>query len=304
MAGGKERFDINKMSYKYGKYYYGDFHATSDQIKRYKKIKSGDTHSGGSRSSDRLTPQKKYYKYFGSSTRLTGRNGYIANWARPLALEGGNKPEYAWKRVDFLKSDGSIGHDSSKRRWGAKINSGRLGAGGILKGSKDWVRQLQISVHQLMLNAEYFRIAVGHRAMKVFQNSFRYKRFYASQSQKWAALSSYTLRKRAKRGTGELILREYKDLYNSIKIEENSNGRTRIFTDIVPADSAHHKKRSVCYAGYHNEGKGTYGNGWGRHKPKPYIRRQFMGHSDEINKFAFEIMKRYLFDSVFMVKEI
>lgn len=94
----------------------------------------------------------------------------------------------------------------------------------------------------------------------------------------------------------------------SIKLKERVNLiTTRVYTDIVPANAAKHKKHSICYAGYHNEGKGTYGRGWNGHKPKPYIRRQFMGHSSHLDpykdSFMRKMMKMYLFDSVFLVKK-
>ena len=187
----------------------------------------------------------------------------------------------------------------------------RSGAGSsatILNGTKQWIRQIQISQYALRVQAENFRVVVGRRAMKVFQNSFKYQQFYSNRSRRWTPLSSYTLKKRARRGTGSRILKEYGDLYNSIKLDESAGvGRTRVYTDIVPANAGHHKKHSICYAGYHNEGKGTYGSAWNGHKPKPYVKRQFMGHSSYLNPFTDsfmrKMMKLYLFDSVFLMKK-
>lgn len=116
-------------------------------------------------------------------------------------------------------------------------------------------------------------------------------------------------KKRARRGTGNRILKEYGDLYNSIRIKEHAGlYRTRVYTDVVHANASHHKKHSICYAGYHNEGEGTYGSGWNGHKPKPYIRRQFMGHSSYLDpltdSFMRKMVKLYLFDSVFLIKKV
>ncbi len=300
----KEKFDPSKFSTRLGTLYYDGKTATQYRIKQYNKYVRG---AGG-----RFTSvPKQYSKYFSSGTRFTTRQGHIASWAKPLTLSGGSNPNYNWGRVNYRDFDGKIRRGSSSGRWGADINRGRRGASGattVLDGTKQWVRQIQISLHQLYINAENFRVVAGQRAIKVFQNSFKYQQFYSNHSNRWASLAPYTLNKRARRGTGSRILKEYGDLYNSIKIDERSSPyTTRVYTDIVHANAAHHKKHSICYAGYHNEGKGTYGSGWNGHKPKPYIRRQFMGHSSYLNPFSDNFMKKmmklYLFDNVFLVKK-
>lgn len=284
--------------------------ATPIEIKRYEKaMSSADTPQRTIRAK-KMQPQ--FNKYFGSSTRLREANNRLAKWAGPLSLRGGKDPIYNFERALF-EDGGEIRKDSDSRRWGANLNNLNrkdmdkpgTGISAILNGAREWIRQIQISKHQLSINAEYFRIAVGYRAQKVFQDSFKYQKFWASGSQPWAPLSTFTKKKRAKRGTGTRILKEYGDLYESIKMDENaSKGLTRIYTDIVKANPEHHKKHSICYAGYHNDPRpgDTYGNGWGKRRPKQYIRRQFMGHSDKIDSFAARIMKRYLFDSVFLIK--
>lgn len=249
----------------------------------------------------------RYGKYFSHGTKFSsGKSRHLAAWAKPLTLRGGANPNYNWSRGEFKGLDGKIKRGSSKVRWGANINSNTPAT--VLVGTKQWIRQLQISIHALHIQAEHFRIVVGQRAIKVFQNSFKYQQFYSSRTQRWRPLSAYTLKKRAARGTGNRILKEYGDLYNSIKIDENAGPMTtRVYTDIVPANAGHHKRHSICYAGYHNEGKGTYGSGWNGHKPKPYIRRQFMGHSSHLDpyrdSFMKKMMKMYLFDSVFLIKK-
>lgn len=261
-----------------------------------------------------LQVQSKYRSLFNAKTEFTTNNNRLKNWSRVLALRGGDNPVYDWRR-GYFKEGSVIRKDSSKRLWGANLNhlnkkdigKTNIGKGAILKGSKEWIRQIQISIHQLGINAESFRIAVGHRALKVFQDSFRYQQFWTTGSSKWPALSTFTKKKRAARGTGSKILREYGDLYQSIKLnEQESTNLTRIYTDKVEANDKHHKKHTLCYAGYHNNPRPghTYGNGWGRRKPRNYIQRQFMGHSDKIDSFAFSVMKRYLFDSVFLIKKV
>lgn len=220
-------------------------------------------------------------------------NGRAKGWARSLAANGNSM------RVQ-------IGKD---RAWYAKLGY-RSKSGGI-KGAltfQSWIKQLEIAAHQVTVQAENFRIAIGYRAQKVFQESWKLNRFNTAQSTKWQALSAYTLRKRAKRKTGSKILREYGDLFNSIKVNENTMvGRggkammgTQVYTDIVPADASKHKKNSICYAGWHNEGEGTYGRGFHGRRPKHYVQRQFMGHSTAIDNFAAQFADRYLFDMVFL----
>lgn len=256
--------------------------------------------------------KSQYGKYFSSGTKFTTRQGHAVAWSKPLSLKGGNTPNYNWGRVNFVDSSGKVRLTSSNSQWGANINqrkSGNSDSTVILHGSKQWIRQLQISIHALHLQAENFRVMVGRRAIKVFQNSFKYQQFYSNRSQRWQALAPSTIKKRLKRGTGTRILKEYGDLYDSIKLEENAAPfKTRVYTDIVPANTAHHKRQSICYAGYHNEGKGTYGAPKNGYTPKAYIKRKFMGHSSYLNPFSDnfmrKMMKLYLFDSVFLVKKV
>lgn len=298
----KPQFDPSKFSTTLGTLYYDGKKATSYRIKQYNRYIRG---GGRSRVS---SVSKQYGKYFSSKTNFTsGRGGHLASWAKPMTLRGGANPNYNWSRAQFTGANGKIINGSSKTRWGSNINSNAPAT--ILVGTKQWIRQLQISIHALYVQSEHFRIVVGQRAIKVFQNSFKYQQFYSNRTQRWKPLAPYTLKKRASRGTGNRILKEYGDLYNSIKIDENAKPMTtRVYTDVVPANAAHHKRHSICYAGYHNEGRGTYGRGWNGHKPKPYIRRQFMGHSSHLNpykdSFLRKMMKMYLFDSVFLVKKV
>lgn len=304
----RQKFDPSKVKTQFGKHFYEGQRLGSHRERLYQQWLRNQ---GGGSVKGRATFPKQYSKYFSSGTRFTIRQGHIAPWAKPMTLKGGSNPNYNWGRVSYINSKGSVSKSSSSDRWGADTNQGKRGAGSsatILNGTKQWIRQIQISQYALRVQAENFRVVVGRRAMKVFQNSFKYQQFYSNRSRRWTPLSSYTLKKRARRGTGSRILKEYGDLYNSIKLDESAGvGRTRVYTDIVPANVGHHKKHSICYAGYHNEGKGTYGSAWNGHKPKPYVKRQFMGHSSYLNPFTDsfmrKMMKLYLFDSVFLMKK-
>lgn len=304
----RQKFDPSKVKTQFGKHFYEGQRLGSHRERLYQQWLRNQ---GGGSVKGRATFPKQYSKYFSSGTRFTIRQGHIAPWAKPMTLKGGSNPNYNWGRVSYINSKGSVSKSSSSDRWGADTNQGKRGAGSsatILNGTKQWIKQIQISQYALRAQAENFRVVVGRRAMKVFQNSFKYQQFYSNRSRRWTPLSSYTLKKRARRGTGSRILKEYGDLYNSIKLDESAGvGRTRVYTDIVPANAGHHKKHSICYAGYHNEGKGTYGSAWNGHKPKPYVKRQFMGHSSYLNPFTDsfmrKMMKLYLFDSVFLIKK-
>lgn len=295
-----------------GRWYYKGMRATQAQIQQKVRMESGEEaarrvvkHRGSAKA---MTA--RYRKYFNANTKLAS-HGHIEKWAKPMTLKGGTNPNMNYTRAMHMNVKGKAVRVPAYERWGATVNSTKptLGNATVLKGSREWIRQLEVAIHAVMVNAEHFRILVGQRAIRVFQNSFKYQKMYTNQAQRWSPLASYTLQKRAKRGTGSKILYEYGDLYNSFRLNENKDAMTTsVYTDIVPANASHHKKVSLCYAGYHNEGKGTYGRGWRGHKPKPYVKRQFMGHSSHLDPYtdAFinKMMKNYLFDSVFMVRKL
>lgn len=243
-------------------------------------------------------------KYFSKGTKFTQRQGYLENWAKPMSLRGGKDSNYNWSRTKYISKTG-IKTVGAKQRWGADVNrykKGNAGKYATFNGAQ-WIRHLRIALYQIHVQAENFRVMVGKRALKVFQNSFREQKFYSNKGRNWPSLSSYTLKKRAKRGTGTRVLREYGDLLNSIMLQQKASyNTTRVYTDVVPANASHHKKYSICYAGYHNEGKGHYGRSM-----TSYKKRQFMGHSSHLNPildaWLRKMMKQYLFDSVFMVRK-
>lgn len=305
----RQKFDPSKVKTQFGKHFYEGQRLGSHRERIYQQWLKGQNSSS---IKGRATFPKQYGKYFSSGTSFTTRQGHLAPWAKPMSLKGGTNPNYNWGRVNYLDSKGLVRKTSSSSRWGANIGQGKRGAGGsvtVLHGTKQWIRQIQISEYALRIQSENFRVVVGRRAMKVFQNSFKYQQFYSNRARRWTPLAEYTLKKRARRGTGSRILKEYGDLYKSIKFDQSAGSmRSRVYTDIVPANSSHHKKHSICYAGYHNEGKGTYGIGRNGRTAKRYIKRQFMGHSSYLNpltdSFMRKMMKLYLFDSVFLMKKI
>lgn len=283
--------------------------ANKSQIRKYWRAQS-ETASGRSKSTALRSLDKKWGKLLPKGS-FKARNGAVSQAFAPLAIKGGKNAEYLSRRAKYIGEGGKIFDDSSKRKWQAykgrigRKNLGKtnFGKGAMLNGGAEWIRQIQISSYQIMKNAESFRVAVGQRAVKVFQESIKFQKFWASGARRWRALAPYTIKKRAKRRTGSKILNEYGDLLNSIQFHEDESA---VVTEKVPANPKKHKKHSICYAGYHNDPRpgDTYGNGFGKRKPKSYIRRQFMGHSDKIESFAFMAAKQYFFDYVFLIQSV
>lgn len=234
-----------------------------------------------------------------------------------MLLRGGKNPNFNWSRAKWndLGPNQSVKlkftQSGSNNLWGSNINKGSTG---VLKGLDQMLKQILIAMTAVRVQAEHFRVLVGERSIAVFRNSFKYHKFYSANSTPWHPLSDYTLNKRAKKGTGSRILVEYGDLRDSFELTKNAGPMTtRVSTGIVQPNPKvskgqkyfNDKKYAICYAGWHNEGEGTYGNGWGGRQPKQYIKRQFMGHSTYLNpitnSFLRKMMKMYLFDSVFRI---
>ena len=246
---------------------------------------------------EKPTLPKKYAKLFNkSSLYVEGKKGVLNDWTKPMLQRGGANPEFGWRKM-------SAGNTKAPGKYGARLDKDLKGSGasGILKGAEGWARHIQIAITQLEIQAEHFRVLAGERAMMVFQKSFEKKRFYSSNSSPWQKLSAATLKKREKRKTGSRILWEYGDLGRSIKMDYDTKG-LKIYTDKVGFDRDKHKYHTNCYAGWHNEGEGTYGR-----TGKKYIKRQFMGHSSYLDpmtdKFMRNMRKVYLFDNVFVVRK-
>lgn len=240
------------------------------------------------------TIKKSVRNLFNKNLKIPTKNG---SWGKPLTITGGKNANFAWGRGLYKNAEGGISQVSSKLKFGTQVNSG--GTTGEFESFAQLARHFQVTSHALSLNIEHFRIAALHRAHKIFLTSFKIKAFHSRGEANWPALATFTIHKRAKRGTGSRILYELGDLKNSIKVDE---GTGKIFTDKVAPKK--HKKLYNCYAGWHNEGEGTYGKGFGARPPQPYKKRQFIGHSTYLDPFVDNQMswmvKRYLFDSVFL----
>lgn len=182
---------------------------------------------------------------------------------------------------------------------------------GIIKGSL-FAKHVMLIAEKLSVNAQNFTIILSLRAKKIFQDSFKYKKFYSSGSDKWTNLNPKTINKRRRRrtwpGAGGMLA-EYGNMFDSIDTTpiNNSSGITtgmRVFTDPKKYRPHTHMgtrkfkrgrvsvMRRFCYAGLHNEG----GYIRGGHK---LPRRQFMGHSTYLFDFAKQEMNKYLFYNVF-----
>jgi hypothetical protein len=160
---------------------------------------------------------------------------------------------------------------------------------------------------KIEINSMNFTVILSLRAQKIFQDSFKYKRFYSASGNAWEPLDPKTIKKRQRKhtwiGAGGM-LREYGDMYKSIKVRRGAGRKFAggVYTD--PSEYVQHQytnskgrkqvdKRGVfCYAGLHNEGGKIRG---GRKLPK----RQFMGHSTYLFEFALAQADRYFFFNVF-----
>lgn len=171
-----------------------------------------------------------------------------------------------------------------------------------------WLRKHLIGVSEkIEINSMNFTVILSLRAQKIFQDSFKYKRFYSASGNAWEPLDPKTIKKRQRKhiwiGAGGM-LREYGDMYKSIKVRRGAGRKFAggVYTD--PSEYVQHQytnskgrkqvdKRGVfCYAGLHNEGGKIRG---GRKLPK----RQFMGHSTYLFEFALAQADRYFFFNVF-----
>lgn len=228
------------------------------------------------------------------------------------------------KRTNFsrIKIDSGLTHG----KWGANLSNGKYkGTVFVFNNIQEWIVHLRIAKHQLPVQAENFRIVVGQRALRVFQLSFKYHKFY-NENTAWKSLAPYTRNKRIVLGTwyGEQKSKLYETgaLANSINYQTGGKGSmTRVFTDKarrkrtrisvtdvmrgVPVRNRQTYSTDYIYAGIHNEGVPK-----GRKKGDKVPQRQFMGWSnlhskqmDKVDTFAYEIADRYLFDSVFLSKK-
>lgn len=171
-----------------------------------------------------------------------------------------------------------------------------------IKGTKGWISNLFRLTEGISSHVLSFTAVTALRAQKVFQDSFKYKRFYSSGEAAWRPLSDFTIKKRLLQETwpGEGgILRERGDMYRSLKVKKVNDGLYHgygVYTDPKEYKSGSH--RGFVYAGIHNNpsSNDTYGDGFnGAIRPRKAIQRQFMGHSTYIDQFILSNIDRYMF---------
>ncbi len=166
-----------------------------------------------------------------------------------------------------------------------------------------WLKQdLKRIIEKIEVNSQNFVVVLTLRAQKIFQDSFKYRKFYSADGKAWPQLQDSTIRRRVKRGTwpgAGGMLREYGDMYESIQRKEYKAsglfGRT-VFTDSSYYKSHNDKRGRFCYAGIHNEpaiGRGAV------KKRNGMPQRQFIGHSTYLLDFAIKQADRYFFYDIF-----
>ena len=97
-----KKFDISKFKESAGRLYKNEgtalnpawFRASRSETEKYYKYINGSGNKSAKAPSKLMKVEPRFKKYFGPSTRLTGANGRIASWARPVSLKGGSNPVY------------------------------------------------------------------------------------------------------------------------------------------------------------------------------------------------------------------
>lgn len=171
-----------------------------------------------------------------------------------------------------------------------------------------WLRKHLIEViEKIHVNSMNYTVILSLRAQKIFQDSFKYKRFYSANGGAWPSLRQSTIKKRQRKNTwpgAGGMLREYGDMFSSIEVRRAgdntfmggviTNPKKYVRHEYTGRDGQKHtdKRGAFCYAGLHNNGGTIRG---GHHLPK----RQFMGHSTYLFEFALRQADRYFFFNVF-----
>lgn len=165
-----------------------------------------------------------------------------------------------------------------------------MGKGTIKLPNFQWmILTLKWAATRLPISANNWKVVVAKRAQKVFQDSFKLKKFNSDGEKRWKANTSWTVKKRKWRGTwpgAGKLMQETNELYNSMKFFNPPS-------ILAPARVRVHRRGAVV----HNDPEpgDTYGRGFGTHSAKPVVRRQFMGHSTEIEKFENTYIDNYFF---------
>lgn len=167
----------------------------------------------------------------------------------------------------------------------------QIGSNVIQIDKRQFYRHLIMVAHQLPIATEHWKLVLAHRALTVFKESFKLKRFNSNGTSRWKVNTEWTRKKRKWKGTwpgAGKLMQETNALFKSLHISKTP------FVGVVA---------EARYAGVHNnpEPGMTYGNGFGGRysPPKPVTQRQFMGHSTLIDDFIATYERRYLFDTIF-----
>lgn len=208
------------------------------------------------------------------------------------------------------------------------------GRGAIEITGEQWMSQLTSLPEKIDMAVLDYTIALRQRAYRVFEGSFKYKKFNSAGAPHWAPITDYTWESRKRHVAGNYklggeIMTRHKDVLkrkgtgkyykipldrNKILVEFGYLKRALSQTQIsqsspfiqsvyidrgIAATNPIHRKIQAEYVAWHNNPSPgmTYGKSGVKFK-----KRQFMGHSSLIvgpNGFIEKYEVRYLFDTVF-----
>ena len=250
----------------------------------------------------------RYVSLFGKNFNFINESGHIKERYRPLGMQAGRTYNTYRSYTDDMGRQRKLG------RW--KTGIGNLGGEMTMQQLFNHFRVVRYNIEKNSLN---FIILLSERALEIFQRSFKIKAFNSRGGQKWPELSESTKNVRRKRGTwpgAGRALMELGELYSSLKLESGKFGgkiytdpaafKAETYSDRIKGSKRNksaakkiYKRRKVCAAAVHNEGAAGGYTFWGN---RPAVRRQFIGHSTYLISFANSIIKRYMFDDVFVIK--
>lgn len=236
----------------------------------------------------------RYANLFGRGFNFINESGHIKERFLPLAMKSGQ----TYNR--FRRYTDDMGRERKFGRW--KTILGNVGGTMTMPQLYNHFRVARYNVERGSVN---FAIVLSERALAIFQESFKLKRFNSRGSSAWPKLSGHTIKSRIRHktwpGAGRMLM-ELGELYSSLKQKPTGVGGM-VYTDpkAFKEDTykSGKKRRHICYAAVHNEGKEGGYYFWGN---RPAVRRQFIGHSTLLIEFANRMVKRYLFDDVFVTK--
>lgn len=245
---------------------------------------------------------------FPKGTSFRTGEGRLRGWAAPMALDSKRVSKRGTTRVFTGKQKITLGIDKpmtgattpmrnngkflgyrTRDSWGAPKGGKNVIS---LKNLKEMVLCMKISEHMLSVQASAWSLLIAYRAKAIFQESFTMKRFNSANSKAWKANTSWTVKKRKWKhtwpGAGKLMM-EYGKICSNFDVK--SKGAVARTYTYGHAAALHNNPPAGA----------TYGNGFGGkyNPPKPFVQRQFMGHSSLMRPFMLEYENKYWFRSVF-----